>query len=115
LSENVDEVKWVTKLFPENSSYTDVYDSAGLLNEKTILAHGIYLTEEGKNIIKKRGSSVSHCPNSNLALVSGCLNIRDLLERGIKVSLGTDVAAGYSISMLDACRKAIIASKIITF
>lgn len=115
VSENLSEVAWVRELFPENSSYSQVYDSANLLTSKTILAHAIYLEEEEKNLIKERQCSVSHCPNSNFALSSGCLNVRDLLDRGIKVSLGTDVSGGYSTSILDACRQAIIASKVFHF
>lgn len=115
VSENLSEVAWVRDLFPSNSSYTEVYDAAGLLTRKTILAHAIYLEDAEKDLIRARESSISHCPNSNFALSSGCLNVRDLLCREIKVSLGTDVSGGYSQSMLDACRQAIIASKVIHF
>ena len=115
VSENVSEVAWVKELFPGSSSYSKVYDEAGLLTSKTILAHAIYLEEEEKELIKERNASISHCPNSNFSLSSGCLNLRDLLEKGIKVSLGTDVSGGYSTSMLDACRQAVIASKVIHF
>jgi len=115
ISENKDEIAWVSDLFRQNSSYADVYDAAKLLNCKTILAHAIYLEEDEKELIKKRCCSISHCPNSNFSLNSGCLDVRDLLERGIKVSLGTDVSGGYSTSMLDACRQAIITSKVTCF
>ena len=115
ISENKNEVAWVRELFPQNSSYAEVYDSAKLLTSKTILAHAIYLEESEKALIKERCCSISHCPNSNFAINSGCLDVRDLLERGVKVSLGTDVSGGYSTSMLDACRQAIIASKVISF
>ncbi len=115
ISENKGEVAWVRELFPQSSSYAQVYDSSKLLTSKTILAHAIYLEEEEKNLIKERCCAISHCPNSNFALNSGVLDVRDLLERGIKVSLGTDVSGGYSFSMLDACRQAITASKVISF
>ena len=115
VSENLSEVAWVKDLFPFYKNYSQIYDEAGLLTDKTILAHAIYLTEEEKYLIKERGSAISHCPNSNFALSSGCLNLRDLLEKGVKVSLGTDVSGGYSTSMLDACRQAIITSKVIHF
>lgn len=62
-----------------------------------------------------RQCSVSHCPNSNFAINSSCLDVRDLLQREIKFSLGTDVSGGYSNCMLDACRQAIIASKVVSF
>jgi guanine deaminase len=115
ISENASEIAWVRSLFPNSPSYAHVYDSAGLLTPKTILAHAIHLQDTEKDLIALRGSSVSHCPNSNFALNSGCLDIRDLLHRNIKVSLGTDVSGGYSTSMIDACRQAIIASKVIHF
>ena len=115
VSENLSEVAWVRELFPSNTSYSQVYDEAKLLPTKTVLAHGIHLDETEKQLIKDRGASISHCPNSNFALSSGCLNLRDLLQRNIKVSLGTDVSGGYSPNMLDACRQAIIASKVIHF
>lgn len=115
VSENLSEVSWVKDLFPFYQNYSQVYDEACLLTDKTILAHAIYLDEDEKALIKERGSAVSHCPNSNFALSSGCLNIRDLLEKEIKVSLGTDVSGGYSTSILDACRQAIIASKVVHF
>lgn len=115
VGENSSEIAWVADLFPSSQSYCHVYDESNLLTPKTILAHAIHLKECEKRLIKERDSAISHCPNSNFALSSGCLNLRDLLDRGIKVSLGTDVSGGYSTSMLDACRQSIIASKVIHF
>lgn len=48
-------------------------------------------------------------------LGSGILNVRRLLKQGVKVGLGTDVAGGYSTSVLDAVRQAIIASRCVSF
>ena len=48
---------------------------------------------------------VVHCASSNFMLKSGVLNVRPLLDKGIKVALGTDLAGGYSPSMLDALRQ----------
>ena len=47
-----------------------------------------------------------HCPNSNFTLSSGVCNVREWLEEGHKVGLGTDVAGGYSPSILNAIRLA---------
>jgi guanine deaminase len=113
LSENRKEVEWVRSLFPEATSYTDVYDRAGLLTPRTIMAHGIYLSKEERECIKKTGSAIAHCAHSNFNLRSGVLNVRRLLDEGIKVALGTDVSGGHSSSMLDAMRSAITASHVI--
>ena len=40
-------------------------------------------------------------------LRSGMLNVRQLLDDGVRVSLGTDVSGGASPSMLEAIREAV--------
>ncbi|XP_005092676.2 guanine deaminase [Aplysia californica] len=105
ISENLDEVKAVTEMFPDCQSYTDVYDQAGLLGERTVLGHGVYLSPEELQMLKSRGSGISHCPNSNFCLCSGVLDVRRPLQAGVKVGLGTDFAGGNSPSMLDAIKR----------
>ena len=56
---------------------------------QTVLAHGVYLRDEELQVLAARGSSVSHCPNSNTSLKSGLCDVRRLLDAGIKVGLGT--------------------------
>lgn len=111
ISENTNELALVKQLFPDRASYTDVYDHAGLLTDRTILAHGIHMSDEEIATIKARGSKISHCPASNSALGSGFCPVRKLLENGIDVSLGTDVSGGYSTSILDSVRQACLVSR----
>jgi guanine deaminase len=115
LSENKGECNFVASLFPECPDYASVYDSVGLLTPATIMAHSIYLSETEIALLKERGTSISHCPNSNFSLSSGIMPLRKYLEKGLKIGLGTDVSGGYSLSILDAMRQAIIASKCIAF
>lgn len=112
LCENVDEIKWVKELFPECKSYTDVYKKYDILREDCILAHCVYLDEDELNIIKESNAGISHCPNSNTSLQSGIMPARRYLDHNIKLGLGTDVAGGFSSSMLDAIRGCIGCSKI---
>ncbi|PSN46075.1 Guanine deaminase [Blattella germanica] len=74
---------------------------------QTVLAHGVHLTDEELKILSARGSSISHCPNSNTSLKSGLCDVRRLLHANVKVGLGTDVSGGYSPSILDAIRNAL--------
>ncbi|XP_026795508.3 guanine deaminase [Pangasianodon hypophthalmus] len=111
ISENKAEVQFVKELFPDCTSYTEVYVKHGLLTDKTVMAHGCYLTDEELKIFHERGAAVSHCPNSNISLISGMLNVRNVLNHKVKLGLGTDVAGGYSSSMLDAIRRAVDTSK----
>ncbi|XP_069103656.1 guanine deaminase-like [Argopecten irradians] len=113
ICETKDECNMVQKLFPENKSYTDVYEEAGLLTQKTVLAHGIYLSKEERELIKRRRSGISHCPNSNLSIRSGLLDVKDCFEDDIAVGLGTDISGGYSPSIMDAMRTAISTSNTI--
>ncbi|XP_028270923.1 guanine deaminase [Parambassis ranga] len=114
ISENVEEVQLVKELFPESESYTDVYHKYNLLTDKTVMAHGCHLTDEELDLFRETGASLSHCPNSNFSLCSGVLNVRNVLKHKVKLGLGTDVAGGYSASMLDAVRRTLDASKVLT-
>lgn len=114
ISENVEEVKLVKELFPESKSYTDLYHKYNLLTDKTVMAHGCHLSDEELALFRETGASLSHCPNSNISLCSGVLNVRNVLKHKVKVGLGTDVAGGYSASILDAMRRAMDSSKVLT-
>lgn len=100
-------------LHPEHPSYTAVYDAMGLLGERTILAHGIYLKREERELLHNRCAVVAHCPMSNSMLSSGILNVQRLLHEGVRVTLGTDVSGGASPSMLMAIREALKVSNLV--
>ncbi|XP_037634676.1 guanine deaminase [Sebastes umbrosus] len=114
ISENVEEIQLVKELFPESESYTDVYHKYNLLTDKTVMAHGCHLSDEELALFRETGTSLSHCPNSNISLCSGMLNVRNVLKHKVKLGLGTDVAGGYSASMLDAVRRTLDTSKALT-
>ncbi|XP_040273013.1 guanine deaminase isoform X2 [Bufo bufo] len=113
ISESPAEIKEVLKLFPDYKNYTEVYNRNKLLTNKTVMAHCCYLTNEELHVFRERGTAISHCPNSNISLCSGHLDVRNALNHKVKVGLGTDIAGGYSISLLDTIRKAIETSKIL--
>lgn len=98
ISENLNEVAWVHELFPA-AEYADVYDDYGLLDERTVLAHGVWLSEEELDLLSRRGTRISHCPNSNLFLGSGLFRLHHTLESGIIVGLGSDIGAGTTPSL----------------
>jgi len=101
ISENRNEVLWVQQLFAE-AEYADVYDDYGLLDEKTVLAHGVYLSSEELDLLHQRRSRIAHCPNSNLFLGSGLFPLLRVLNAGVVVGLGSDIGAGTTPSMLNA-------------
>lgn len=114
ISESPGEIALVKRLFPKESSYAEVYDVHGLLTPRTILAHAIHLSNDEKDLVQQRGAGVSHCAVSNSYLSSGLCWVRDLLDRGINVGLGTDVSGGWSPSVLTAAREAIGVSRVLS-
>ena len=106
VSENFPEIELVKEMFPSSSSYTAVYDDHGLLSPKTLLAHAVHLSTDEMRLIKEKGAKVSHCPISNSYISSGLCPVRELLDHGIGVGLGTDVSGGWSGSVLAAAREA---------
>ena len=100
VAENRDEVAWVRSLFPQARSYLDVYDRAGLLNARAVLAHGIWLDADDRAVLRDSGAQVAHSPSSNLFLGSGLFDWPAMLDAGAAVSLATDVGAGTSLSMI---------------
>lgn len=111
ISENKGEIELVAKLFPQSTSYADVYDQCGLLNPKMVLAHAVHITDTEADLIASRNAKVSHCPCSNSSITSGAARVRWLWSRGIDIGLGTDVSGGYSPSILEAARQAVLVSR----
>ena len=105
ISENTAEVTETLKLFPEAASYAGVYDKYGCLHGKSLLGHGIHLTADERQLVRERGSVIVHCPVSNNFLGSGILPYAAFRKEGLRLALGTDVAAGYSLSMLHEAKQ----------
>lgn len=100
VAENKAEIEWIAKLFPEHRSYLDVYDAYGLLREKSIYAHCIYLDDMDRARMTASGATPSFCPTSNLFIGSGLFNLEQALAVGNRVSIGSDVGGGTSYSLL---------------
>ena len=88
LSEDRGEIAEVARLFPEAIDYVDVYDRAGGLGERTVLAHAVHLSDRELARLVETGTRVAHCPASNLFLASGVMPLARYLEAGLMVGLG---------------------------
>src|SRR5207237_7072058 len=102
---NIHEVSWVHELFAV-AEYADVYDRYGLLDQRSVLAHGVWLTDEELDLLATRGSRISHCPNSNLFLGSGLFKLHHVLDANVIVGLGSDIGAGATPSIFTAMSEA---------
>jgi guanine deaminase len=104
LSEDRGEIAAVKRLFPNAIDYTDVYDLAGGLETKAILAHAIHLSDREVARLAEAGAVIAHCPSSNLFLASGAMPLSRYLAAGIRVGLGSDVAAGPDAPLFSVMR-----------
>ena len=90
---------------------TAALDAFGLLSRHTILAHGNFVTDTDIALIRERGAAIAHCPLSNVYFSDAVFPLRRVLQQGVHVGLGSDIAGGASPSILDNARHAVIASR----
>lgn len=83
-------------------------DRLGLVTERLIAVHAVHLDDTEIALLARRGTSVAHCPSSNLKLASGIARVADLLAQGVNVVIGTDGAA--SNNRLDVLAEARLAA-----
>ena len=108
------EVKQDVALMKEeyNQAPGEFAESAGILTDRTLLVHGVWLTEADMKKIKAHNSTVVHCPASNAKLASGFCLVPELLDEGVNVCLGTDASTcDNKYDMFDAMRLAAIIHK----
>ncbi len=68
-------------------------DRLGLLNERSVLAHGVWLDREELELVAERGATVVSNPVANMKLaVGGVFPYPAAREAGVAVGLGTDGA-----------------------
>ncbi len=116
LSEARAEIAFVQSMYPDFQYEGKIYDKNHLFGQPTpsIMAHAIYETDEELDLIEKNGVYIAHCPQSNMNIRAGIAPIRKMIDRGINVGLGSDIAGGFSISILRAISDAIQVSKLYT-
>ena len=83
----------------------------GLLSRHTVLAHGNFVDESDRALIKQAGAAIAHCPLSNVYFSDAVFPMRKALDEGLHVGLGSDVAGGASPSILTSARHAVMASR----
>ncbi|MGH2428830.1 MAG: guanine deaminase [Candidatus Limnocylindria bacterium] len=113
LSEDAGEIDEVRRLFPGARDYLDVYDRAGGLTDRAILAHAIHLSEREVARLAESEARVAHCPASNLFLSSGMMPAARYRAAGIALGLGSDVAAGPELSMFSVMRAAAVTQRVL--
>ena len=112
LSENRGEIAWVKELHPDCAQYWETYDKYGLWKDHTVMAHCVHSDARECAAIRRAGVVVAHCAGSNINLCSGVSPVREMLQQGIWVTLGSDIAGGAQLPMYKVITMSIRASKI---
>jgi guanine deaminase len=93
-----------TKQAYQVNSYLDTYDGKflpgskvggkSLLGRRTILAHCVHCQDVELERMAETGTSISHCPVSQLFLGSGTMPWKRTVASGVNISVGTDFGGG---------------------
>jgi guanine deaminase len=115
LSETPQEIDFVLSLykkfpgFEDVQSYTEIYERTGMLGKRSLMGHGIHLSQKELATLRKTETAVIHCPTSNapheeLGLGSGLFDFRMIEKAKVRWALGSDIGGGPFLSMFDVMR-----------
>jgi 5-methylthioadenosine/S-adenosylhomocysteine deaminase len=82
--------------------------SLGLLDGRSVIAHGVWLTPPDIELLAGRDAGVAHCPMSNGKHASGIAPVNDLRGAGIPVAIATDGPSSHDrLDLFEEMRAAI--------
>jgi guanine deaminase len=116
LVESLWEAEQARLLFPECSCDTEIYERAGLMeNGPVIGGHFIFPSGDDIRIMKKYDCYAAHCPDATVSVIAGIMKTGTLLDRGLKIGLGSDISAGHHIGVYTQAARAVQLSKLKQF
>ena len=92
---------------------TAALERFGLLRPGTVLAHSNHVTDDDASLISHSHAGIAHCPLSNAYFANAVLPVRHLVDRAVRIGLGTDIAGGASPSLLGQCHDAVTVSRLL--
>lgn len=110
------ESDWAHEFVQERFGKNDAFalNDFGLLTEKAIMAHCGFLSDEDMELFAEKGTAVAHCPISNAYFGNAVTPIAKLLnEYQVETGLGSDISGGFSPSLFDNIRQAVISSRML--
>ncbi|WP_150274688.1 amidohydrolase family protein [Paenibacillus tepidiphilus] len=101
LAEHRDEVSYCLQHYQKRPA--EVFDMFGALGPNMLAAHNVVLSEGEIALMKERGVKVVHCPRSNFGS-HGFPKTPTMMQQGLSIGMGSDGAAGSSLSLFDEMR-----------
>ncbi|OXL83002.1 guanine deaminase [Paenibacillus sp. SSG-1] len=102
---------YVRDRFRKNDAYA-LHDF-GLLRDKSVMAHCNFLSDDDADLFAETGTAVAHCPISNAYFANSVIPVAHLHEKGVEIGLGTDISGGFSPSLFDNIRQAVMSSRML--
>ena len=88
-------------------------ESLGVLNDRTLAAHCVHLSDEEFQILSERKTTLVHNPCSNMKLASGVFDSEKAKHYGCNIALGTDgTSSNNNLSMIDEMKFASLLAKV---
>jgi 5-methylthioadenosine/S-adenosylhomocysteine deaminase len=88
-------------------------DKLGVLGERMIGVHCVWLDEEEIRLMGERGAGLAYCPSSNMVLGDGITRITELQAAGVTIGLGTDGGCTNNrLSVFEEMRMAALLQKV---
>lgn len=95
VAESLAEVHAVRQQYPDSMDDVDLFAQMGLLTSRTLLGHGVFLSQPQRRQVMEAGSALVHCPTANVFLESGLMDYVAQRSAGVKIALGSSIAGGY--------------------
>ncbi|MED4534378.1 guanine deaminase [Metabacillus fastidiosus] len=102
---------YVQDRFDKNDAFA-LHDF-GLLREKSVMAHCNFLNDDDAELFAETGTAVCHCPISNAYFANSVIPIAHLHSKGVEIGLGSDISGGFSPSLFDNARQAVMSSRML--
>jgi guanine deaminase len=102
---------FVKERFHKNDAFA-LHDFS-LLQEKSVMAHCNFLEEEDVHLFAETGTAISHCPISNAYFANSVIPVADFHAKGVDIGLGCDLSGGFSPSLFDNVRQAVMSSRML--
>lgn len=94
VAETPEELAEVRQQYPECVDEVDVFAQLGLLTRRTLLAHGLFMSQAQRKQIAATETVLVHCPTANLFRESGLMDYVSHRAAGIRIALGSSIAGG---------------------
>lgn len=109
------ESDWAHNFVQDRCAKNDAFalNDFGLLREKSVMAHCNFLEDDDADLFAKTGTAIAHCPVSNAYFSNSVIPVARFQDKGIDIGLGTDISGGFSPSLFDNVRQAVISSRML--